>query len=68
VYDGLSANLLRQVFYGATRFGVFSSAQDALKRHRGGAEMLSPADKMLAGVVAGITAGIAVSFFFLRAY
>ena len=25
VYDGLSANLLRQLFYGGVRFGVFSS-------------------------------------------
>jgi len=35
LYDGLSAGLLRQVFYASTRFGLFETFRDKLHEYRG---------------------------------
>ena len=35
VYDGLSAGVLRQVFYATSRFGLFETFRDMLHEYRG---------------------------------
>jgi solute carrier family 25 oxoglutarate transporter 11 len=41
VYDGLSAGLLRQVFYATTRFGLFETFRDILHEYRGKTDFAS---------------------------
>jgi solute carrier family 25 oxoglutarate transporter 11 len=38
LYDGLSAGMLRQVFYATSRFGLFETARDAYAEHYGGVD------------------------------
>ena len=41
VYDGLSAGLLRQVFYASSRFGLFETFRDRLHEYRGKTDFAS---------------------------
>jgi solute carrier family 25 oxoglutarate transporter 11 len=41
VYDGLSAGILRQVFYATTRFGLFETFRDMLHEYRGKTDFAS---------------------------
>eukprot|EP00568_Trieres_chinensis_P011307 CAMPEP_0183300584 /NCGR_PEP_ID=MMETSP0160_2-20130417/6959_1 /TAXON_ID=2839 ORGANISM="Odontella Sinensis, Strain Grunow 1884" /NCGR_SAMPLE_ID=MMETSP0160_2 /ASSEMBLY_ACC=CAM_ASM_000250 /LENGTH=313 /DNA_ID=CAMNT_0025463025 /DNA_START=97 /DNA_END=1038 /DNA_ORIENTATION=- len=41
VYDGLSAGLLRQVFYASSRFGLFETFRDKLHEYRGKTDFAS---------------------------
>jgi dicarboxylate transporter 10 len=60
IYDGLSANLLRQLFYGASRFGTFTTLQDEFRKRRElrPADALPATDKLAAGLCAGAVAGV----------
>lgn len=49
LYDGLSAGLLRQLFYATSRFGLFEVFRDELAKHR-------PTD-FLSRLLAGVTSG-----------
>eukprot|EP00538_Stauroneis_constricta_P013636 CAMPEP_0119568078 /NCGR_PEP_ID=MMETSP1352-20130426/37836_1 /TAXON_ID=265584 /ORGANISM="Stauroneis constricta, Strain CCMP1120" /LENGTH=316 /DNA_ID=CAMNT_0007617417 /DNA_START=74 /DNA_END=1024 /DNA_ORIENTATION=- len=53
VYDGLSAGLMRQVFYASSRFGLFETFRDMLHEYRGKTDFASRV------VVGAITGGIA---------
>lgn len=41
VYDGLSAGVMRQVFYATTRFGLFETFRDMLHEYRGHTDFAS---------------------------
>lgn len=41
VYDGLSAGILRQVFYATARFGLFETFRDMLHEYRGKTDFAS---------------------------
>ena len=41
VYDGLSAGVLRQVFYATSRFGLFETFRDMLHEYRGKTDFAS---------------------------
>lgn len=41
VYDGLSAGILRQVFYATSRFGLFETFRDILHEYRGKTDFAS---------------------------
>lgn len=41
VYDGLSAGILRQVFYATSRFGLFETFRDMLHEYRGKTDFAS---------------------------
>ena len=41
VYDGLSAGVLRQVFYASSRFGLFETFRDKLHEYRGKTDFAS---------------------------
>jgi solute carrier family 25 oxoglutarate transporter 11 len=41
VYDGLSAGLMRQVFYASSRFGLFEIFRDKLHEYRGKTDFAS---------------------------
>lgn len=41
VYDGLSAGILRQVFYATSRFGLFETFRDVLHEYRGKTDFAS---------------------------
>ena len=54
LYDGLSAGLLRQVFYATSRFGLFEVFRDELSKYR-------PTDiysRLLTGCVSGGIAAV----------
>jgi solute carrier family 25 (mitochondrial oxoglutarate transporter), member 11 len=51
VYDGLSAGLLRQVFYASSRFGLFETMRDWLHEFRGGKTDF--ASRVVVGAVTG---------------
>ena len=53
VYDGLSAGLMRQVFYASSRFGLFETFRDKLHEIRGKTDFASRVG------VGAITGGIA---------
>jgi len=53
LYDGLSAGLLRQVFYATSRFGLFETFRDKLHEYRGKTDFASRVG------VGAITGGIA---------
>jgi solute carrier family 25 (mitochondrial oxoglutarate transporter), member 11 len=50
VYDGLSAGLLRQVFYASSRFGLFETMRDWLHEYRGQTDFAS---RVVVGAVTG---------------
>jgi solute carrier family 25 (mitochondrial oxoglutarate transporter), member 11 len=50
LYDGLSAGLLRQVFYASSRFGLFEIFRDRLHAYRGKTDF---AARVGVGAVAG---------------
>ncbi|KAL3940517.1 MAG: hypothetical protein SGBAC_004968 [Bacillariaceae sp.] len=50
VYDGLSAGILRQVFYATTRFGLFETFRDMLHEYRGKTDFAS---RVATGLVSG---------------
>mmetsp|Transcript_3606 Transcript_3606/g.8231 ORF Transcript_3606/g.8231 Transcript_3606/m.8231 type:complete len:315 (-) Transcript_3606:344-1288(-) len=50
VYDGLSAGILRQVFYASTRFGLFETFRDMLHEYRGKTDFAS---RVATGLVSG---------------
>jgi len=50
VYDGLSAGLLRQVFYATARFGLFETFRDMLHEYRGKTDFAS---RVATGLVSG---------------
>jgi solute carrier family 25 oxoglutarate transporter 11 len=41
VYDGLSAGVMRQVFYASSRFGLFETFRDMLHEYRGKTDFAS---------------------------
>ena len=41
VYDGLSAGVMRQVFYASSRFGLFETFRDRLHEYRGKTDFAS---------------------------
>lgn len=41
VYDGLSAGVMRQVFYATSRFGLFETFRDMLHEYRGKTDFAS---------------------------
>lgn len=41
VYDGLSAGVMRQVFYATSRFGLFETFRDILHEYRGKTDFAS---------------------------
>lgn len=41
VYDGLSAGVMRQVFYATARFGLFETFRDMLHEYRGKTDFAS---------------------------
>lgn len=49
LYNGLSAGLLKQLFYATSRFGLFEVFRDELAKHR-------PTD-MLSRFIAGVSSG-----------
>ena len=54
LYDGLGAGVLRQVFYGTSRFGLFEVFRDEMAKYR-------PTDfmsRMLVGVASGMVAAL----------
>jgi solute carrier family 25 (mitochondrial oxoglutarate transporter), member 11 len=51
VYDGLSAGLLRQVFYATSRFGLFETLRDWLHEYRGGKTDF--ASRVIVGAITG---------------
>ena len=53
LYDGLSAGVMRQVFYASSRFGLFETFRDALHEYRGKTDFASRVG------VGAITGGIA---------
>jgi len=50
VYDGLSAGILRQVFYATSRFGLFETFRDMLHEYRGKTDFAS---RVCTGLVSG---------------
>ncbi|GKZ00048.1 hypothetical protein MPSEU_000958200 [Mayamaea pseudoterrestris] len=50
LYDGLSAGVLRQVFYATTRFGLFETLRDLLHDYRGHTDFAS---RVLVGATTG---------------
>jgi len=50
VYDGLSAGVLRQVFYATSRFGLFETFRDWLHEYRGKTDFAS---RVATGLVSG---------------
>jgi len=57
LYAGLSAGVLRQLFYGTTRFGAFQVFGDAAKRALG-ADRLSTGQSAACALAAGALAGV----------
>jgi solute carrier family 25 (mitochondrial oxoglutarate transporter), member 11 len=53
LYDGLSAGVLRQVFYATSRFGLFETFRDMLHEYRGKTDFISRVG------IGAITGGIA---------
>jgi solute carrier family 25 oxoglutarate transporter 11 len=41
LYDGLTAGVLRQVFYATSRFGLFETFRDMLHEYRGKTDFAS---------------------------
>lgn len=58
LWTGLSAGLLRQVFYGTFRFGCFETLQDMRLKQKQG-KPLSTSERFLFGSIAGGIAGFA---------
>ena len=54
LYDGLTAGMLRQVFYATSRFGLFETARDAYMQYNGG-----EIDFSARVVIGAITGGMA---------
>ena len=50
LYDGLSAGIMRQVFYATSRFGLFETFRDALHEYRGKTDFTS---RVCVGAVTG---------------
>jgi len=61
LWTGLSAGLLRQLFYGTARFGTFETLQD-LRRAKYPKAALPAGEKIICGVFAGAIAGVAGNF------
>lgn len=58
LWTGLSAGLLRQAFYGTSRFGCFETLQDFRVKQKGGGKLTS-GERFLFGCLAGGVAGLA---------
>ena len=57
LYDGLTAGMLRQVFYATSRFGLFETARDAYQEYNGGV-IDFPARVVIGAITGGMAAYI----------
>jgi solute carrier family 25 (mitochondrial oxoglutarate transporter), member 11 len=68
LYAGLSAGVLRQVFYASSRFGLFETFRDILHDYRGKTDFASRVGvgAVTGGIAAYISCPMYVSFLYFR--